>query len=177
MFESRPRRVRSRSRSPVPEEPASVAAKVAGLSDEGVHGEPGAYGGFGGGAPYSQFDDGGFGGGGGEVRPGDWTCPSCQANVFASKDACFKCGEPKPRGGGGPLRFRSALESLSEVRIPHWADTYGSDPLRASGGTRTQQSGLGLESTTQGNPIRTKKIPPSRLSQGGWAQPLGSLSL
>ena len=44
-----PSAARSRSRSPVPEEPASVAAKVAGLSDEGVHGEPGAYGGFGGG--------------------------------------------------------------------------------------------------------------------------------
>lgn len=43
---------------------------------------------------------GGSGGGGGE-RPGDWTCDRCGANVFASKSACFKCGEPKPRGGGG----------------------------------------------------------------------------
>jgi len=43
---------------------------------------------------------GGFGGGGGgEVRPGDWACPGCGANVFASKSECFKCGEPKPRGG------------------------------------------------------------------------------
>lgn len=41
-------------------------------------------------------------GNGGE-KPGDWPCPSCGANVFASKNACFKCGEPKPRsmGGGG----------------------------------------------------------------------------
>ncbi|KAJ1451536.1 hypothetical protein M885DRAFT_529427 [Pelagophyceae sp. CCMP2097] len=44
---------------------------------------------------------GGYGGGGGgmhEPRPGDWTCPSCRANVFASKSNCFKCGEPKPAG-------------------------------------------------------------------------------
>jgi len=32
-------------------------------------------------------------------RPGDWTCPRCSANVFASKSACYKCGEPKPSGG------------------------------------------------------------------------------
>lgn len=37
---------------------------------------------------------------GGE-RPGDWTCPSCNINVFASKNNCFRCNEPKPRGGGG----------------------------------------------------------------------------
>lgn len=43
----------------------------------------------------------GKGGGGGkekeDVRPGDWRCPSCNANVFASKDVCFRCHAPKPR--------------------------------------------------------------------------------
>jgi len=34
-------------------------------------------------------------------KAGDWTCPGCNANVFASKDSCFKCGEVKPGGGGG----------------------------------------------------------------------------
>ena len=34
--------------------------------------------------------------GGGDVRPGDWTCPGCGSNVFASKSECFKCGAPKP---------------------------------------------------------------------------------
>ena len=29
-------------------------------------------------------------------RPGDWTCPRCGANVFASKNECFKCRTPKP---------------------------------------------------------------------------------
>lgn len=48
--------------------------------------------------------DRGYGGGDGkgcDSRPGDWTCPGCRASVFASKDACFKCGERKPGGGGG----------------------------------------------------------------------------
>jgi len=32
--------------------------------------------------------------------PGDWTCPSCSTNVFASKSSCFKCGASKEGGGG-----------------------------------------------------------------------------
>merc|ERR1740121_3365892 len=46
---------------------------------------------------------GGCGGGGcgkGGVKPGDWTCPSCGDNVFASRDACRHCGTEKPSGGG-----------------------------------------------------------------------------
>merc|ERR1711879_184078 len=36
--------------------------------------------------------------GGREVqeRAGDWHCPRCSLLVFASKDWCFSCGEPKP---------------------------------------------------------------------------------
>ncbi|GMH99853.1 hypothetical protein TrST_g9149 [Triparma strigata] len=53
---------------------------------------------------------GGFGGGYGNVRPGDWTCPACQINNFASRIQCFKCSTPKPGadmpagglGMGGP---------------------------------------------------------------------------
>jgi len=44
---------------------------------------------------------GGGGGKGGDSRPGDWECKGCGANVFASKDSCFKCGERKRGGGGG----------------------------------------------------------------------------
>ena len=29
------------------------------------------------------------------VRPGDWSCPSCNYNVFASKSRC-RCGTMKP---------------------------------------------------------------------------------
>lgn len=52
-----------------------------------------------GGKGGSSDDKGGGKGGGGKA--GDWTCPGCNANVFASKDSCFKCGEQKPGGGGG----------------------------------------------------------------------------
>jgi RNA-binding protein FUS len=37
-------------------------------------------------------------------RDGDWTCPSCMTNCFASKNECFKCRTPKPQNnmyGGG----------------------------------------------------------------------------
>ncbi|CAE8627381.1 unnamed protein product [Polarella glacialis] len=44
---------------------------------------------------------GGGGGGGGDRKAGDWDCEKCGAMVFASKDACFKCNEPKGGGGGG----------------------------------------------------------------------------
>mmetsp|Transcript_32931 Transcript_32931/g.75566 ORF Transcript_32931/g.75566 Transcript_32931/m.75566 type:complete len:307 (+) Transcript_32931:2-922(+) len=32
-------------------------------------------------------------------RAGDWICPQCRANVFASKVECFKCHHKKPSGG------------------------------------------------------------------------------
>ena len=54
---------------------------------------------------------GGMGGGGPppgrDVRPGDWTCPNCEANVFASKNTCFRCNTPKPRGGQFTTRCTS----------------------------------------------------------------------
>jgi len=52
-----------------------------------------------------SFGGGGGGGGGSgagiQRRDGDWDCPQCGKMVFASKDECFSCGAPKPRGGGG----------------------------------------------------------------------------
>mmetsp|Transcript_95102 Transcript_95102/g.268655 ORF Transcript_95102/g.268655 Transcript_95102/m.268655 type:complete len:253 (+) Transcript_95102:52-810(+) len=59
-------------------------------TDGGAKGGPRM--GDGGGAPPGRLGE--------DKRPGDWTCPSCSANVFASKDACFKCGTPK--NGGSP---------------------------------------------------------------------------
>jgi pentatricopeptide repeat protein len=32
---------------------------------------------------------------------GDWTCPGCGVNCFASKTECFKCGSDKPGESGG----------------------------------------------------------------------------
>jgi len=31
-----------------------------------------------------------------DARIGDWMCPECGVNVFASKSACFRCRAPKP---------------------------------------------------------------------------------
>jgi hypothetical protein len=45
---------------------------------------------------------GGRGGGGrGETRPGDWPCPQCGNNCFASRDQCNRCGTARPPGAGG----------------------------------------------------------------------------
>jgi hypothetical protein len=35
----------------------------------------------------------------GNVRPGDWSCPSCQVNNFSSRTQCFKCQTPKGAEG------------------------------------------------------------------------------
>lgn len=48
-----------------------------------------------GGGGYGGGGYGGGGGDGGESRPGDWSCPNCHANVFASKRECFKV-QPLP---------------------------------------------------------------------------------
>jgi len=58
---------------------------------------PGPGAGYGG----EQGEQAGFGGGYGNVRPGDWTCPACQINNFASRIQCFKCSTPKPGQEGG----------------------------------------------------------------------------
>ena len=47
----------------------------------------------------NRYGGGGNSGGGGREppapRPGDWTCPACNANVFASNQACFRCKAPR----------------------------------------------------------------------------------
>ncbi|DBB05264.1 hypothetical protein WJX82_007423 [Trebouxia sp. C0006] len=62
-------------------------------------------GGFGGsdrGGGRGDFGGGrGVGRGGPPGRPGDWPCPGCNNNCFASKSACPKCGAPKPADAGG----------------------------------------------------------------------------
>jgi len=39
---------------------------------------------------------GGFGMGGGDMRPGDWACPNCGDHVFARNSSCRRCGTPRP---------------------------------------------------------------------------------
>merc|ERR1740123_1347847 len=38
--------------------------------------------------------------GGGNMKPGDWMCPSCGDHQFAKNPACRKCGATKPEGAG-----------------------------------------------------------------------------
>jgi len=54
-------------------------------------------------SPAAAAQGGGIGamGGGNNTRPGDWMCPSCNVNNFASRTSCFRCGAPKPMDGGG----------------------------------------------------------------------------
>lgn len=37
----------------------------------------------------------------GEMRPGDWICPSCSNHVFARKSVCGRCDAPKPEAAAG----------------------------------------------------------------------------
>ena len=49
------------------------------------------------------FGNGGFSGpfsGGPPRREGDWVCPTCRANVFSTRNECFRCQSPKPSGVG-----------------------------------------------------------------------------
>ena len=50
------------------------------------------------------------------VKPGDWTCPACSANVFASKSRCFKCGAPNP----DPEARRRAAQNRGSRGPPPW---------------------------------------------------------
>ena len=40
----------------------------------------------------------------GDVRPGDWTCPSCNGHNFASRVECRRCGDHKPASSDAPPR-------------------------------------------------------------------------
>ena len=71
------------------------------------------------------------GSGGGATMQGDWTCPSCRANVFASKTNCFSCGAPRPaeasgggyRGGamGGAMGMGAMGGAMGGAWAARWA--------------------------------------------------------
>jgi len=48
------------------------------------------------------------------MHQNDWECPRCGANVFASKDACFKCRAVKSSGAGRGGKFSLAGGESSE---------------------------------------------------------------
>eukprot|EP00752_Nemacystus_decipiens_P017892 g16041.t1 len=68
---------------------------------QGMGTDGGGGGGWGGGG-WGGGGGGGRGGGGGyNRRPGDWECPNCGNNCFASRVECNRCQTPKPMGAGG----------------------------------------------------------------------------
>jgi ATP-dependent RNA helicase DHX8/PRP22 len=57
----------------------------------------------------------GGGGNGPGARPGDWTCPKCSANVFASKIECFKCRAPRQAAAFTPGGYGEGDGSIAKV--------------------------------------------------------------
>ena len=59
-----------------------------------------------------------------KMRPGDWTCPSCNSHVFASKRECYLCQTSKPtddetvlvRGEAAPLSKPVEQMKMAELR-------------------------------------------------------------
>ena len=49
------------------------------------------------------------------MHQSDWECPRCGANVFASKDACFKCREVKSLDGIGGRKAKFSTQPKSTV--------------------------------------------------------------
>ena len=72
---------------------------------------------------------------GANVKPGDWTCPTCGANVFASKTRCFKCQTLNP-----DPEARAAAATRSAARgTPPW---HPDAPRRGAGGDMWEWQGL-----------------------------------
>jgi len=84
------------------------------------------------GPPFSQGvhllggGEGGSKGGGkgisGEVRPGDWQCPGCGINVFASKSACFKCGTGRDGNKVGKGEGKGGLPQPDKFSTELWEE-------------------------------------------------------
>jgi len=107
-----------------------------------------------------------FGGAGGgkrdEIRPGDWTCPNCGRNVYASKLVC-KCGQTKPPSFGGDLGNGATIgqQEKGEVRPGDWTcpscgvNVYGSRAACFRCSTRkpavSTNAGFGLRGSAAGN--------------------------
>lgn len=72
--------------------------------------------------------------GSGEVRFGDWQCPGCGLNVFASKTSCFKCGATKNGSPGKSTKgAASSAASSSRWRVDTESSTEASSDGRPSG--------------------------------------------
>lgn len=55
------------------------------------------------------------------IRPGDWNCPNCNLNCYASKLKCFKCGTQKPKNGGKGEPKKVSKGNDNEMNPSGWA--------------------------------------------------------
>ena len=110
-------------------DPPPNASRRGGYNSGGNRGRYGGRGGGRGGDRRGGYNSGGYNSGGrggrgsggrGGSRPGDWPCPACGANNFASKTACFKCGIPKPGGNGGHSHDHDGGNRGGNVRPGDW---------------------------------------------------------
>ena len=84
------------------------------------------------------------------MRPGDWTCPSCNSHVFASKRECYLCQTSKPtddetvlvRGEAAPLSKPVEQMKMAELRRALDARGLKSAGLRAALVARLQEAVL-----------------------------------
>jgi len=90
---------------------------------------------------------GGGGGGGRQMRPGDWMCSECGNHNFASREACNKCGVPKPEGAGAGgagagdgMQVQGSYGAAAPIR-PSTASSPYSKPAAAAGGEREMKEG------------------------------------
>ena len=53
-------------------------------------------------------------------KEGDWMCPKCNANVFASKTCCFLCNTPNPDGSAAaPLAAAAPFSAAAPIAAAH----------------------------------------------------------
>lgn len=58
------------------------------------------------------------GGGGTDMRPGDWLCPRCNDHVFAKNNACRRCSTPRPSTDGGG--FSQVVSGSQNMKPGDW---------------------------------------------------------
>jgi hypothetical protein len=79
-----------------------------------------------------------------DVRPGDWPCPNCGTNCFASKAFCFKCKTSKPgsegmapfQGGGKGGSGEAPIDPTPSEGLPfREKTTHAKSPARSAQAT------------------------------------------
>ncbi|KAI7885020.1 hypothetical protein K492DRAFT_172753 [Lichtheimia hyalospora FSU 10163] len=58
-------------------------------------------------------------------RPGDWYCPNCNFQNFASRTSCFKCHTPNPNPGAGRASYPPQAPPHQQGAYGYGGNTYG----------------------------------------------------